>query len=75
MHYVLDMWFDVKVKRKYKGEAHFVRYCDDFVCCFQYKWEADKFYQDLIERFAKFGLELALDKTKAIELGRFAKKS
>ena len=75
LHYVLDMWFDVKVKRKCKGDAYLVRYCDDFVCCFQYEWEAKKFYQDLIERFAKFGLELALDKTKTIEFGRFAKDS
>ena len=29
----------------------------------------------MIERFAKFGLELALDKTKTIEFGRFAKDS
>jgi group II intron reverse transcriptase/maturase len=75
LHYVLDMWFDVKVKRKCKGDAHLVRYCDDFVCCFQYEWEANKFYHDLIERFAKFGLELALDKTKTLEFGRFAKES
>lgn len=75
LHYVLDMWFDVKVKRKCKGDAHLVRYCDDFVCCFQYEWEAKKFYHDLIERFAKFGLELALDKTKTIEFGRFAKEN
>jgi len=75
LHYVLDMWFDVKVKRKCKGDAHLVRYCDDFVCCFQYEWEAKKFYQDLIERFAKFGLELALDKTKTVEFGRFAKEN
>lgn len=73
LHYVLDMWFDVKVKRKCKGEAYLVRYCDDFVCCFQNKLEANKFYQDLIERFAKFGLELSMDKTKTIEFGRFAK--
>ncbi len=40
-----------------------------------YEWEANKFYHDLIERFAKFGLELALDKTKTLEFGRFAKGS
>jgi group II intron reverse transcriptase/maturase len=75
LHYVLDIWFDFKVKRKCKGDANLVRYCDDFVCCFQYEWEANKFYHDLIERFAKFGLELALDKTKTIEFGRFAKEN
>ncbi|WP_315079829.1 reverse transcriptase domain-containing protein [uncultured Clostridium sp.] len=75
LHYVLDNWFDVMVKRKYKGETYLVRYCDDFVCCFQYKWEAEKFYKELIERFKKFGLELALEKTKILEFGRFAKEN
>ena len=75
LHYVLDNWFDVMIKRKYKGEAYLVRYCDDFVCCFQYEWEAEKFYNELIERFKKFGLELALEKTKILEFGRFAKEN
>ena len=75
LHYVLDNWFEVKVKRKCKGEAYLIRYCDDFVCCFQNKWEAEEFYQSLIERFEKFGLELALEKTKIFEFGRFAKQN
>lgn len=75
LHYVLDTWFDVKVKRQAKGEAYLIRYCDDFVCCFQNKWEAETFYENLIERFAKFGLELALDKTKILEFGRFASQN
>ena len=75
LHYVMDNWFDVKVKRQCRGEAYLTRYCDDFVCCFQYKWEAEAFYQRLIERFKKFGLELALEKTKILEFGRFAKQN
>lgn len=75
LHYVLDYWFDVKIKRQCKGEAYLIRYCDDFVCCFQNKWEAEEFYQKLIERFNKFGLELALEKTKILEFGRFAKEN
>jgi len=73
LHYVLDMWFDVKVKRQCRGEAYLIRYCDDFVCCFQNKWEAEAFYQGLIVRFRKFGLELAPEKTRIMEFGRFAK--
>jgi len=73
LHYVLDMWFDVKVKRQCQGEAYLIRYCDDFVCCFQNKWEAEEFYLRLIERFRKFGLVLALEKTKILEFGRFAR--
>jgi len=73
LHYVLDNWFNIVVKRQTKGQAYLIRYCDDFVCCFQNKWEAEAFYGNLIKRFKKFGLELALDKTKILEFGRFAK--
>lgn len=75
LHYVLDNWFDVKIKRRYKGEVYLIRYCDDFVCGFQNKWEAEKFYQELIKRFKKFGLELALEKTKILEFGSFASEN
>jgi RNA-directed DNA polymerase len=75
LHYVLDKWFEVKVKRKCKGEAYLIRYCDDFVCCFQNKWEAEEFYQNLMERFKEFGLELSMEKTKILEFGRFARQN
>jgi group II intron reverse transcriptase/maturase len=75
LHYVLDLWFEHKVKKDCKGDAYLIRYCDDFVCCFQNKNEAEKFYQDLIERFAKFELEVAIEKTKILEFGRFAKEN
>jgi len=72
LHYVLDMWFEKAVKGKSKGEAHMVRYADDFVCMFQYENEANAFYKNLKERLAKFGLELAEDKSRVIRFGRFA---
>ena len=75
LHYVLDLWFEVKVKRQTKGEAYLIRYCDDFVCCFQNKWEAEEFYQNLIERFEKFGLELSMEKTKIPEFGGVARQN
>lgn len=75
LHYVLDLWFEKVVKKNCEGDAYLIRYCDDFVCCFQNKAEAEQFYHDLIERFAKFGLEIAPDKTKILEFGRFAKEN
>jgi len=75
LHYVLDLWFEKSVKKQCKGQAHLIRYCDDFVCCFQYKEDAERFYLELIKRFEKFNLELALEKTKVLEFGRFAKKN
>ena len=74
LHYVLDLWFEKKIRREFSGDAHMVRYADDFVCCFQYESEAKKFFKMLKERFAKFGLELAEEKSKVIRFGRFAKR-
>ena len=74
LHYVLDLWFKKEISRKFGGEAHMVRYADDFVCCFQHESEARKFFGMLIERFAKFGLELAGDKSKIIRFGRYARE-
>ncbi len=51
-----------------------MRYADDFVCCFQYKSEAQEFFQSLKLRLKKFNLEIAEDKTKIIPFGRFAEK-
>jgi len=74
LHYVLDMWFDKVVKANCKGDAFIVRYADDFVCMFQQEDEARKFFADLKARLAKFGLEIAEDKSRIIHFGRFAGK-
>ena len=31
LHYVLDLWFEKKVKKQCKGQAYIVRYADDCV--------------------------------------------
>lgn len=70
LHYVLDLWFEQYVKVKSKGEAYLVRYADDFVCCFERKEDAEKFYEELKERLEKFDLELAEDKSRIIPFGK-----
>ena len=72
LHYVLDNWFDVVVRRHSKGECYIVRYADDFICCFQYPNDAEWFVRNLRLRFAKYGLSLAEEKTKILEFGRYA---
>ena len=72
MHYVLLWWFHERVLPTLKGYAGIVNYADDFVVCFQYKWEAERFYERLKRRMANFGLSLAEDKCRLIEFGRFA---
>ena len=72
LHFVLDLWFEKKIKPQCRGEAYLVRFADDFVVSFQYRQDVDHFQQQVRERFAKFGLELAEEKTRRIFFGRFA---
>jgi RNA-directed DNA polymerase len=70
LHYVLDLWFERRVKRSNRGQSRIFRYADDFVCAFDYRHEADAFMQALGERLKKFGLELAPEKTRCLRFGR-----
>lgn len=69
LHYVLDLWFKLYVQIKSKGECHLIRYADDFVACFEKEEDAKMFYQELIERVAKFGLEIETSKTRIFPFG------
>jgi group II intron reverse transcriptase/maturase len=75
LHYVLDLWFSRRVSRQSRGEAYYFRFADDFVACFQYKDDAESFRQRLKGRLEGFGLELAEEKTRCIEFGRFAREN
>jgi group II intron reverse transcriptase/maturase len=66
LHYVLDLWFHKVVKPCCRGEACLIRYADDWVCGFERKEEAERFYQELGSRLGKFGLELSAEKTRVI---------
>ncbi|MGF7050804.1 group II intron reverse transcriptase/maturase [Paenibacillus sp. DS2015] len=72
LHYTLDLWFTKAVKKHCRGEAYIVRYADDFVACFQYKHDAEMFYEALRTRLAKFNLQVAEEKTKILTFGRYA---
>ena len=75
MHYVLIWWFKEIVQSKLKGYAGLVVYADDFVVCFQYKSDAEEFYERLKHRMGHFGLELEEEKSRLIEFGRFAEEN
>jgi RNA-directed DNA polymerase len=47
----------------------------DFVCCFQLRSDAERFYTELQDRLCKFNLEIAEDKTKIIPLENSQKKT
>lgn len=71
LHYVLDQWYELVLKKYAKGEIYYIRYADDFLMMFQYEEEAVKVLELLRTRLAKFGLEVAEDKTRIIPIGRF----
>ena len=58
------------VQPRQRGRCRRIRYADDFVACFQRRQAAEAFEQALKTRRAKFGLEVAPDKTKLLRFGR-----
>jgi len=70
LHFVLDLWFQDEVLPKQRGRCRLFRYADDFVVGFEYRHEAEAFDPALKARLAKFGLEVAADKTKTLRFGR-----
>ena len=75
LHYVLDLWFSKRASRQSRGEAYYFRFADDFLACFQYKSDAEDFQRRLEDRLEGFGLELAKEKTRCIEFGRYAREN
>lgn len=72
LHYALDLWFEKVYRKSCMGYVRIIRYADDFVVCFQYKPDAERFREELGKRLGKFGLELEPTKTRVMEFGRFA---
>lgn len=63
LHYVLDLWWDRKIKTRLKYRAELVRYADDFVLLFKNEYEAKEVRKLLTVRLAQFGLAVNEDKT------------
>ena len=68
MHYryVLVWWFKEVITPRLKGYGGLIAYADDFVVCFQYKSDAEWFYERLKHRMGYFGLSLEEEKSKNI---------
>jgi len=73
LHYVLDLWFSRRVTKQSRGEAYYFRFADDFLACFQYRRDAEEYLLKLKERLESFGLQVAEEKTRCIEFGRYAR--
>lgn len=74
LHYVLDLWFIKVVVEHCQGEAYLTRFADDTVACFQYQRDAQRFFEAFEKRLGKFNLEIAQEKTRIIEFGRYAER-
>ena len=74
LHYALDLWFSRRFKKRCRGQAYYFRFADDFLACFQHRTDAEAFREQLEDRLQGFGLELAPEKTRCIEFGRFARE-
>ncbi len=71
LHYVLDLWFEKRIKPQVRGACFLVRYADDFVCMVQYQADARHIERTLRERFTRFDLELHPEKTRVFNFGRY----
>jgi len=74
LHYVLDQWFERRVKPRLRGKATLVRYADDFVIGFEYKDDAQRVMDALDDRLGHFGLTLHPDKTRLLPFRRPPKR-
>lgn len=72
LHYVLDLWVKIVVRKQARGYVEIVRYADDFVIMTQYKDDCEAILENLRERLEKFGLELSETKTRVVRFGRTA---
>jgi len=72
LHYVFDLWIQAWMKKVARGEMIVVRFADDIVVGFQEKSEAERCWEELKQRMAKFNLELHSEKTRLLEFGRYA---
>jgi group II intron reverse transcriptase/maturase len=75
LHYVFDLWAQQWRRRHAHGDVIVVRYADDYIAGFEHHDDAQRFLAELRDRLAKFGLELADEKTRLIEFGRYSARN
>lgn len=71
LHYVLDLWYEKKIKPECKGKSKFIRFADDCIWAFQYLKEAENCLDSMKERLKKFGLKVSESKTRLIRFTKF----
>lgn len=69
LHYVLDLWFEKKIKPRMKGQCRLIRYADDFVVAFANEADCQEFKVLLKTRLEQFKLKINDSKTHVTKLG------
>jgi group II intron reverse transcriptase/maturase len=69
LHYVVDLWFERKIKPQFRGKAALVRYADDLCLFFEHPTDVDTMKSLLEARLGQFGLTLAEEKTHKTHMG------
>lgn len=69
LHYVLDLWFEKKIKPRMKGRSRLIRYADDFVAAFANEADCHEFKVLLQARLEQFKLQINDSKTHVTRLG------
>jgi RNA-directed DNA polymerase len=69
LHYVFDLWTQRWRTTQTDGDVIVIRYADDIVVGFQHRADAERFQNELRDRFATFGLALHPDKTRIVPFG------
>ena len=68
LHYVLDVWFE-EYASGCQGRARLIRYADDFIACFEYQEDAERYYVAMQQRLKDYALEIEPTKTCIIPFG------
>jgi len=75
LHFVQDLWIKKVMVKQSKGSVLFRRYADDSIVCFERKDDAEAYLRALPERLAKFGLQLAEEKSALVKFNRWEGES
>jgi len=75
LHFVQDLWIKKVIAKESKGSVMFRRYADDSIVCFERKDDAEAYLRKLPGRLAKFGLELAEEKSALVKFNRWEPES
>jgi group II intron reverse transcriptase/maturase len=75
LHFVQDLWIKKVIAKRSKGSVLFRRYADDSIVCFERKDDAEAYLRELPVRLAKFGLELAEEKSALVKFNRWEPES